>query len=91
MKLLYKTITANTQVSTQECYFVGAELSNTANTYLVVYDESDSSRTATRKVANLGVTSYDRFSTMMFPDEGVKMEGIYVWYDEGIGTIYYHY
>ena len=91
MELLYKTITASTQVSTQECYFVGAELSNAANTELTVYDEADSTGTAAKKIANLACTSYDRFSRMVFPDEGVHCDGLYVAWDEGVGTIYYHY
>lgn len=92
MKILYKTITAATQVSTQECWLVGVELSHTGNSSMIVYDEADSGETASKKVVTMRITSYTRQNSILFPDEGLHCEGIYVAAPSaGLGTIYYHY
>jgi len=91
MQVLYKTITADTQVATTECYLVGAELSNGSNTSMIVYDEPDSTATAGKKVSTPQVTSYNRQASIVFPMPGVKCDGIYVDWNAGVGTIYYYY
>lgn len=87
-KLLYKTITADTQVSTQECYFVGAQIVNTTNTSMVIYDRSSN---AARKIATVKSTTYPEQGSMIFPSGGVHCQGIYVDWDAGTGTVWYHY
>ena len=77
MKILYRTITANTQVSTQQCWLVGVEVSHTTNTTLVVYDEDDSSKTAAKKVSTIKCTSFIRENSIVFPEKGVLCKGIY--------------
>ncbi len=86
--LLYKTITASTQITTQAAWLVGAELHHTGTTDLYIYDEDDSSTTVARKVVSLKGTH----ETIMFPLPGIKCaNGIYAAYLAGTGTIYYHY
>jgi len=75
--MLYKTITADTQVSTQECWLMGAELAHTANTSMIVYDQESSSKTAAQKVSTTSVTAYKRHSKIMFPYPGIKCRGLY--------------
>ena len=91
MKILYKTITVDTQVSTQECWLVGVELNHTGNCTMTVYDEADSGVTAARTVVTMKCSSYVRQNSILFPRKGVHCEGIYVNWDAGVGTIYYHY
>lgn len=88
---LYKTITADTQVATTECYLDGIELSHTANTSMITYDEADSGATAAKKVSTIRCTTYTRQNSIIFPKGGIKCDGIYVDWDAGVGTIYYHY
>lgn len=90
-KLLYKTITADTQVSTQECYLVGCQIAHSAVTSMIVYNEADDEKTACRKVATIKCTTYNRQNSMIFPSGGIRCQGIYVDWDAGIGTIWYHY
>jgi len=91
MQLLYKSITSAQVVTNQECYLVGVELSHSANTSMIVYDEALSTSTAARKVANMRCTSYTRQNSMFFPGNGLKCEGIYAAWTTGVGTVYYHY
>ena len=89
--MLYKTITADTQVSTQECFLMGVELAHTANTDLIVYDQESGSKTAAQKVSTTSVTAYKRHSKIMFPYPGIKCKGLYVDWTAGVGTVYYRY
>jgi hypothetical protein len=91
MNLLYKPITAATQVATSECYLDGVALS--LENEFMVYDEADNSRTAAKLVCLMHASSYYRFESIMFPSPGVKMNsGIYAyWNEKGSNTIYYHY
>lgn len=91
MEILYKSVTAAIQVSTQECWLVGVELSNSGNASMIVYDEADDGETAAKKVVNMKCSSYNRNNSIIFPDEGVQCDGIYVTLSAGIVTIYYHY
>jgi hypothetical protein len=88
---LYKTITADTQVSTTECYLDGVELAHTSNTDLKVYDESVGAGAAGKLVSTTSVTAYQRQNCIMFPAGGIKMSGIYADWTAGTGTVYYHY
>jgi len=90
MQLLYKSIATDTQVSTEECWLVGVELSHNDNSSMIVYDEADSTKTAAKKVVNMRVTSFTRQNLIFFPYDGIKCEGIYVDYNAGTGTIYYY-
>lgn len=89
--MLYKTITADTQVSTQECFLMGVELAHTANTDLIVYDQESGSKTAAQKVSTTSVTAYKRHSKIMFPYPGIKCRGLYADWTAGVGTVYYRY
>ena len=89
--MLYKTITEDTQVSTQECFLMGVELAHTANTDLITYDQESSSKTAAQKVSTLSVTAYKRHSKIMFPYPGIKCRGLYADWTAGVGTVYYRY
>ena len=86
MQILYKTITADTQVHVGECYFVGATVSHTGSTMMTVYDEDASTATAARKLMQLNGTDV----TIMLPLPGVKCTGIYVDWNAGVGTVYYY-
>lgn len=87
-KILYKNIKANTQISTQPCFLVGAELHHTGTTDLYIYDEAD----ATSSTANrLVVALKGMHETIMFPLPGIKCEGLYVTYLDGTGIVYYYY
>lgn len=88
---LYKTITADTQVATTECYLDGIELSHTANTSMKVYDITNITPVAGNLVSTTRVTTYNRQNSITFPPGGIKMQGIYIDWDTGVGTIYYHY
>lgn len=88
---LYKSITGDIQVATTECYLDGIELSHTANTSMLVYDEAAATKTAACLVSTTRVTTYNRENSIVFPNGGIKCSGIYVDYDAGTGTIYYHY
>ena len=89
--MLYKTITADVQISTQECYLMGVELSHTGNTNLIIYDEHDATKTATSKVSTTQVTAYNRQVSIMFPYPGIKCNGLYADWTAGVGTVYYRY
>ena len=89
--MLYKTITADTLVSNQECFLMGVELAHTANTSLIVYAEAGSSKTAANKISTTSVTAYKRHSKIMFPYPGIKVPGIYTNWTAGVGTVYYRY
>ena len=92
MKLLYKDITASTQVATQTCYLVGIETcGGSSNASIDIYDEDDSSNAADRLVASTKCSSWDRMKITMFPLPGIKCEGLYVLVNTGWGTIYYYY
>jgi len=89
--MLYKSIIADTQVSTQECWLMGVELAHTANTTLLVYDQESASKTAAQLVSTTSVTAYKRHSKIMFPYPGIKCRGLYADWDAGVGTVYYRY
>lgn len=86
---LYKSILADTQVATQECYLDGIETSG--HSELMVYDEADSSKTAGNLVSDIEASTYYMYNNIIFPSPGIKCDGIYVDWQGGVGTIYYHY
>ena len=88
---LYKTITADTQVSTTECYLDGIELAHDSNDTLLVYDESVGAGAAGKLVSTLKVTAYNKHAFIKFSEGGLKMSGIYADWTAGAGTVYYHY
>ena len=89
--MLYKTITADTQISTQECYLMGAELSHTANTEMPIYDITNTTAVAANIVCNPRVTAYQRECSIHFPWPGIKCQGLWADWDTGVGTVYYRY
>lgn len=93
MKILYKTITENTQVYVGKCFLVGVELTRTggAATTMIVYDEASADTTAAQIVASLAVTPEKQVDRRMYPkDREPELVGIYVDWTAGVGTIYYH-
>ena len=86
--MLYKTILADTQVSTQECYLMGVELAHTGNTTLLIYDQESGSKTAAQLVSTTSVSAYKRHSKIMFPYPGIKCKGLYAAWTAGVGTVY---
>lgn len=95
MKVLYKTITATTQVYVGRCFLVGAEYQKTAcaaDRAMIVYDEPDSSVAAPQKVCTLCITPETQSDRIMFPkDREPELTGIHVvWDTDGVGTVYYH-
>lgn len=92
MTILYKTITADAQITTQECYLVGVELSHdAADTSLIIYDEADSSKTAAKKVVTLRTSVEAQDVSRIFPLPGIKCDGLYADWTAGVGTIYYYH
>ncbi len=89
--MLYKTITGDTQISTQECFLMGVELAHTGNTSLIIYDQESGSKTAAQKVSTTNVTAYKRHSKIMFPYPGIKCRGLYADWTAGVGTVYFRY
>ena len=87
-QMLYKSVTASTQVSTTECYIMGIEISGNGGK-VTVYDETDSSKTAAKIVSTIKGSAYYHYNNIIFPENGVKCEGIYVYHDSGTATIYY--
>ena len=95
MKVLYKTITAATQVYIGRCWLVGVEFSCTgtaADLDLIVYDDVDDDKVAAQKVTTLCVTPETQADKIMFPkDREPELTGIYAfWAAAGVGTVYYH-
>ena len=95
MKVLYKTITAATQVYVGRCFLVGVEFSCTATAVdldLIIYDEASADKTAGQKVTTLCVTPETQADKIMFPkDREPELVGIYAWWETaGIATVYYH-
>ena len=93
MKVLYKTITANTQVYVGRCFLVGAELTRAAagDTVMIIYDEPDSTVDAAQKVATLVTSDEKQVDRIMFAkDREPELTGIYVDWNAGVGTVYYH-
>jgi len=90
MRILAKSVTADAQVVAGDCYFVGAELSHTTDTEMILYNENSSSKTAANKLATLKVTEEMQHDSMALPIPGVKCEGIYADWTAGIGTVYYY-
>lgn len=88
---LYKTILADTQISTTECYLDGIELSHTSNTDMKVYDITNITAVAGNLVSTPRVTAYNRQCSITFPKGGIKMSGIWCDWTAGVGTVYYHY
>jgi len=89
-RILYRTITAPTQVAIGECYLDGVEVSDEMEQ--MVYDEADNSRTAAQMVCRMHASSYYQYDNIMFPSPGVKMtNGIYAFWEKKVATIYYHY
>jgi hypothetical protein len=89
--MLYKSITATTQVATTECFLDGIEFSYTDNAELKVYDEAVGAGTAAKLVCTVYATGYTRSVPIIFPRPGIKLSGIYVVWTVGTGTIFYHY
>ena len=90
MRILAKSVTADAQVVAGDCYFVGAELSHTTDTNMILYNENSSSKTAAKMMATLKVTDEVQHDSMSIPIPGVKCEGIYAAWTAGIGTVYYY-
>lgn len=90
MRILSQTVTADAQVVAGDCYFVGAELSHTTDTNMILYNENTSSKTAGAKLATLNVTEEVMHDFMALPLPGVKCEGIYADWTAGTGTVYYY-
>ena len=95
MKVLYKTITAATQVYVGRCFLVGVEFTATAGSAdldLIIYDEASADKTAGQKVCTLCVSAENDHDRIMFPkDREPELVGIYAWWETGgIGTVYYH-
>ena len=95
MKVLYKTITADTQVYVGKCFLVGVEYQKTAcagDRAMIVYDEASADKTAAQKVCTLVITPENQSDRIMFPkDREPELVGIYVdWDTDGVGTVYYH-
>jgi len=90
MRILAKSVTEDAQVVAGDCYFVGAELSHTTDTNMVLYNENGSSKTAEKMMATLKVTDEVQHDSMSIPIPGVKCEGIYADWTAGIGTVYYY-
>ena len=91
MKVLYKTITGNTQVYVGKCFLVGAELTRTAGAAatMIIYDEA--STDTTDKIVSLCVTPEKQADRIMFDKESEpECVGLYVVHAAGIGTVYYH-
>lgn len=88
-QILYKSVTASAQVATSECYIVGIEISGNGGK-VTVYDETDSSQTASKKVSTTKGSAYYHYNNIIFPENGVKCNGIYAYLDSGTATIYYH-
>lgn len=90
--ILYKTITADTQVSSLPCYLVGAELQSTTNAQMYIYDEADSTKTAAELVLTVKARSTNYlYDNCIFPEPGIKCKGLYADWEAGVGTIYYHF
>ena len=95
MKVLYKTITDDTQVYIGKCFLVGVEVSEpaAAGAYtMIVYDQATSTKTAAQKVTTLCITPEHQSDRIMFPkDREPELVGIYVdWTTPCVGTVYYH-
>ena len=95
MKVLYKSITADTQVYVGRCFLVGVEYQKTAcanDRVMTVYDEASNDTTAEQIVCSLCITPERQSDRIMFPkDREPELVGIYVdWVTDGVGTVYYH-
>ena len=95
MKVLYKTITTDTQVYVGKCFLVGVEYQKTAcaaDRAMIVYDEASADKTPAQKVCTLCISDETQSDRIMFPkDREPELVGIYVDYDtDGVGTVYYH-
>jgi len=89
--ILYKTITADTQVSSVPCYLVGAELAHaTVTTDMKIYDEADNTKTAGERVLTVKVYNGFRHYDSKIFSHPIKCKGIYVDWTAGAGTVYYH-
>lgn len=90
MQLLHATVTADAQVVSGECYFVGAELGHTTDTSLILYNENDNSKTAAQKMATLKTTDETQWVNLSLPLPGIKCSGIYADWTAGLGTVWYY-
>ena len=95
MKVLYKTITDDTQVYIGKCFLVGVEVSEpaaAADYTMIVYDQATSAKTGAQKVTTLCITPQHQSDRIMFPkDREPELVGIYVdWTTPCVGTVYYH-
>lgn len=90
MRILTASITADAQVFSGDCYFVGADLYNAGDTSMIVYNENSASKTAAKKIMTIATTDEVQSAHANVPLPGVKCEGIYVDWTAGVGTIYYH-
>ena len=88
-RILCKVISANTQVSTQPCFLIGASLEHTGTTDLEIYNEADATSSTTSKqvIALKGSNTV----SVILPMPGIKCEGIYANYFAGSGRVYYYY
>jgi len=90
MQILYSTFTANTQVSTQPCFYLGAQIQRGSATSIEIFDEADSTATATKRVDKLAGTMEDH----KIPLPGIKCSGLYAKFESGketYATVYYYH
>ncbi len=86
MKILYKAVTADVQITTQAAWLVGATIDSDVE-YLKVYDEDDNSKTDARMAFVCDTRAH-----VMFPLPGVYCaNGIYADIDHGNAVIYYYH
>jgi len=90
MRILAKSVTADAQVVAGDCYFIGAELSHTTDTNMILYNENGASKTAAKMMATLKVTDEMQHDSMILPTPGIQCEGIYADWTAGTGTVYYY-
>lgn len=95
MRILHKAIAATTdQIAVSgECYFLGAELSDSIqDAYMMIYDAPTA--VAADLIATLRVSAVEHthWTSMMLPLPGIKCKSIYVNIDgtNGTGTIFYY-
>lgn len=89
--MLYQSIIADIQVTTQDCYLMGAELSHTGNTDMKIYNVTAGAAVTANLISTPRVTAYSRHACIMFPYPGIKCNGLYVDWTAGTGTIYYRH
>lgn len=91
MKILSKVVSEDAQVVSGDCYFVGCSIANlTGDGHVILYNENDSSKTATKALGELRVSDEHQSVSMMLPLPGIKCEGIYADWTAGVTVVYYY-